>query len=208
MTARQKRVKQAVEYLTRYMDTYDKQPGYLDYEDKTIIDDVLYALGVGLGGEKYRWADGFKRFKAYLAKHISDGMTGDGHVRKAYVLYRKTGCVPLKKGPFLSDSQVEKTLIEMLRSCPEADEYMVAKVTHDHDVWICTAGDFLSRQEAKRSAETTVGEDIAPADGQPADSEDDETLQLRAFGTLPHVRTLRLSGSKCDVLEWLDSPRP
>lgn len=40
-----------------------------------------------------------------------------------------------------------------------------------------------------------------------ADTEDDVTLQLRAFGTLPPVRTLRLTGSRCDVLEWLDSPR-
>ncbi len=38
--------------------------------------------------------------------------------------------------------------------------------------------------------------------------EDDITMQLRVFGTLPPVRTMKLQGSKCEVLEWLDTPRP
>lgn len=37
--------------------------------------------------------------------------------------------------------------------------------------------------------------------------EDDLTMQFRVFGTLPPVRTLKLTGSKCDILEWLESPR-
>ena len=36
----------------------------------------------------------------------------------------------------------------------------------------------------------------------------DLQLQYWAFGTLPPVRTLRLAGSKCEVLEWRDTPRP
>lgn len=72
MNARQKHVKRAIEYLTRYMNTYDKQTGYLDYTDETIINDVLYGLGVAIGGREYQMADGFAKFKARLAKHIAN----------------------------------------------------------------------------------------------------------------------------------------
>jgi len=41
----------------------------------------------------------------------------------------------------------------------------------------------------------------------PAEREDDITMQLRAFGTLPPVRTLRLEGSRCEVLKWSNTPR-
>lgn len=36
------------------------------------------------------------------------------------------------------------------------------------------------------------------------DLDDNVILQLRAFGTLPVVRTVYVMGSKCDVLEWCD----
>lgn len=65
----QKRMKKAVEYLTKYMTTYDKQYGYLDYGDETYIDDILYGLGVSLGDE-YRTATGFDKFKAVLRQHL------------------------------------------------------------------------------------------------------------------------------------------
>ena len=78
MTARQKHVKQAIEYLARYMKTYDKQTGYLDYTDETIIDDVLYGLGVAIGGREYQMADGFAKFKERLAKHIANAKISDG----------------------------------------------------------------------------------------------------------------------------------
>lgn len=69
---RRRRVKKAIEYLKHYMDTYDSQYGYLDYTDETIIDDVLYGLGVAIGGHKYKFASGFASFKKRLAAHISD----------------------------------------------------------------------------------------------------------------------------------------
>lgn len=73
MNARQKHVKHAIEYLTKYMVTYNKQHGYLDYTDETIIDDVLYGLGVAIsGGREYQMANGFAKFKARLAKHIAN----------------------------------------------------------------------------------------------------------------------------------------
>ena len=72
MTSKQKRMKKAVEYLQDYMATYDKQGGYLDYSDETLIEDVLYGLGVALGPKQYAFAQGFRRFKERLAKHLAN----------------------------------------------------------------------------------------------------------------------------------------
>ena len=72
MTSKQKRMKKAVEYLQDYMATYDKQTGYLDYADETLINDVLYGLGVALGPKRYAFAQGFRRFKKRLAKHLAN----------------------------------------------------------------------------------------------------------------------------------------
>jgi len=71
MTEQQKKVKKAIEYLQNYMQTYDKQGGYLDYTDETIINDVLYGLGVAIGGKEYEFAQGFKKFKKRLITHLS-----------------------------------------------------------------------------------------------------------------------------------------
>lgn len=67
---KRRRMKAAVEYLQKYMATYDKQFGYQDYRDETLIDDVLYGLGVALGRE-HQFADGFAKFKAKLRAHLN-----------------------------------------------------------------------------------------------------------------------------------------
>lgn len=69
-TVNQQRVRKAIVYLKDYMNTYDRQVGYLDYSDDTIINDVLYGLGVALGGKKYEYADGFARWKAVLREKL------------------------------------------------------------------------------------------------------------------------------------------
>ena len=75
MNIEQRRMKAAVEYLQQYMQTYDTQRGYLDYSDKTFINDVLYGLGVALNPKQYEFADGFDRFKEHLREHLSEGKT-------------------------------------------------------------------------------------------------------------------------------------
>lgn len=69
LTKKQRRVRRIVRELQKYMNTYDKQASYLDYTDETIINDVLYGLGIALD-KKNRFADGFNRFKGRLQKHI------------------------------------------------------------------------------------------------------------------------------------------
>ena len=72
LNAKQKRVKAIIEKLQHYMETYSDQTGYLDYSDETIIDDVLYGLGIAIDDEKYHFNDGYRKFKAKLIKHIGD----------------------------------------------------------------------------------------------------------------------------------------
>ena len=67
---RQKRMRSAVASLTQYMATYDKQPLYESYQDHTFIEDVLYGLGVALEPVKYKWGDGFDKFKVVLREHL------------------------------------------------------------------------------------------------------------------------------------------
>lgn len=45
---KQKRVAKIIKFLKHYINTYDRQIGYLDYSDETIIDDILYGLGTAL----------------------------------------------------------------------------------------------------------------------------------------------------------------
>lgn len=70
LTRKQRRMKQAVASMAAYMADYDKQDGYLDYSDKTLIDDVLYMLGTALDHEKHSWANGYDIFKAQLREHL------------------------------------------------------------------------------------------------------------------------------------------
>jgi hypothetical protein len=67
-----KRMRAMVAYLKVYIGTYDKQIGYEDYRDETLIDDVLYGLGVALDGKEHQFANGFDRFRAKLRKHLDE----------------------------------------------------------------------------------------------------------------------------------------
>lgn len=71
LTEKQKRVKAAIEFLKNYYLRYDSQFGYLDYSDKTLIDDALYGLGVALEPGKYKFADGYEEFKKVLREHLA-----------------------------------------------------------------------------------------------------------------------------------------
>ena len=71
-TKKQKRVIAAIKYIQHYMNTYDKQLGYADYTDETIINDVLYGLGVALNPEAYQYALGFENFKDKLRKFLKE----------------------------------------------------------------------------------------------------------------------------------------
>lgn len=68
----QKRIKLMVQFLTRYMETYDKQYNYEGYSDETFIEDILYGLGVALNPQEHRFADGFDRWKEKLIEYLTE----------------------------------------------------------------------------------------------------------------------------------------
>lgn len=61
----------AVRFLQHYIGSYkDDLGGWKHLETRVFIDDVLYGLGVAIAPKRYRFADGFKRFKADLVKYL------------------------------------------------------------------------------------------------------------------------------------------
>ena len=68
---RNKRMELMVQYLKRYIDTYEDQYGYQNYSDSTLIDDILYGLGVALNPEEHQFASGFDTFKSKLIEHLN-----------------------------------------------------------------------------------------------------------------------------------------
>jgi len=60
---KQKRVVKIIKSLKHYINTYNRQIGYLDYSDETIIDDILYGLGTALDANKYSFFEGFRELK-------------------------------------------------------------------------------------------------------------------------------------------------
>jgi hypothetical protein len=73
LTKKQKRMFKMVNDIKKYIDTYDKQIGYLDYTDDCFISDMIYAIGLSLDPKANEWATGFIKFKkelyCWLAKH-------------------------------------------------------------------------------------------------------------------------------------------
>lgn len=68
-TASKKKMKVAVAALQSYMASYDKQHGYESYSEETLIDDVLYGLGIALDSSN-AYANGYEKFKARLISHL------------------------------------------------------------------------------------------------------------------------------------------
>lgn len=53
--------------LQKYWDTYHEQHGYENYKLETFLEDALYGVGMAVD-DKYRFANGFDRFKEFLQK--------------------------------------------------------------------------------------------------------------------------------------------
>jgi len=53
-----------------YVNTYDPKRHALD-EPETILKDMIYGLGLSLDKDRYKFADGYGRFKYYLETLIS-----------------------------------------------------------------------------------------------------------------------------------------
>ena len=71
LNAKQKRMQRAIRFLADYMATYEQQTECLNYTDKTLIDDVLYALGVAFEPQQHKYASGFDVWKDALRAHMA-----------------------------------------------------------------------------------------------------------------------------------------
>lgn len=64
-----------VKFLQRYMETYDQQHGYENYTDRTLINDVLYGLGVALNPNEHQFANGFDKWKMELIDFLKEELS-------------------------------------------------------------------------------------------------------------------------------------
>ena len=56
-----------LEYFKKYVETYD----YTDFEyNETFIKDMIYGIGLAVNGDKFKMADGYKRFENFLLNEI------------------------------------------------------------------------------------------------------------------------------------------
>jgi len=49
-----------------FVNTYDDQVGFTSYSEETIINDMLYGIGICLDDDEYGFADGYARFRIKL----------------------------------------------------------------------------------------------------------------------------------------------
>lgn len=56
------RIARATERMTHYLSTYNQQPAFNDYTDKTFVLDMFYGIAISLGYEA--GPDGFAKFKS------------------------------------------------------------------------------------------------------------------------------------------------
>lgn len=74
LTAKQKRMQRVIRFLGNYMGTYEHQQAEcLNYTDKILIDDVLYALGIAFEPQHHKYASGYEVWKDRLREHLADG---------------------------------------------------------------------------------------------------------------------------------------
>jgi len=70
-TPEQRRMREIVNRMKKYVTTYDTQLHYEDYSDETFIIDMLYGIGIAIDPEEYRYATGLQKFRDKL--HIEYG---------------------------------------------------------------------------------------------------------------------------------------
>ena len=61
-----------IESLTHALKRYTKEKYFEDYEENTIIKDVIYFLGKCIAEKEYRMADGFKKFSKKVVKLLNE----------------------------------------------------------------------------------------------------------------------------------------
>jgi hypothetical protein len=64
-----KSIEEAVDFLRHYMNTYDNQSCWMEYEPETYVNDILYGLGVSMSDD-FKWGQGYDKFLLELRSYI------------------------------------------------------------------------------------------------------------------------------------------
>ena len=64
-----------------------------------------------------------------------DRYGGSGIIKKAFVVLKRPGKVPEKKGAFVTEQQLNEFVRECIR-CRELDDIIVCRLTWDDDLWV------------------------------------------------------------------------
>ena len=59
-------IREAVKSLSNYWVTYPEQEDYGHYSLDTLLDDCLYGIGIAIGPDDYKYANGYDKFKRDL----------------------------------------------------------------------------------------------------------------------------------------------
>ena len=58
--------------MKHYIDTYPNQRSWELYTYSTILNDLIYGIGIAIDKEKYEFADGYKEFKKHLIEFLTE----------------------------------------------------------------------------------------------------------------------------------------
>lgn len=62
--------RQVIEDMTNYLQSYPKQRCWESYSPETILNDLVYGIGISIDEKCYSYADGYRDFKRYLIEFL------------------------------------------------------------------------------------------------------------------------------------------
>ncbi len=65
-------IEEALKYFNHYVTTYENQYHWQRYQIETWLDDIIYGLGVSIDPSKFKYNDGFCKFKKLLVNYLKE----------------------------------------------------------------------------------------------------------------------------------------
>ena len=64
--------RKVIKSIKNYIDTYHNQFGWEKYKKDTVLNDLVYGIGIAIDKEKYQYANGYDEFKKELIKFLTN----------------------------------------------------------------------------------------------------------------------------------------
>ena len=61
-----------IKSMKNYIDTYPNQLGWELYTKDTVLNDLVYGIGIAIDKRKYQYGDGYDKFKKDLIKFLTN----------------------------------------------------------------------------------------------------------------------------------------